>query len=369
MNRILLSLSFCMAIAIISFSQPPQKRSVRPQPIGKDSIKISLNEEYQLIEDSCASIVRYARYNFRERKFTGKFKDVSNADSALIVAEGTYNADGLKDGYFETRYLNGNLQAKGNFKSNKYFGKWELFYEDGKPKLSFEATDNNIKIVNAWNNEGKKIVDNGKGNYSVDLGSFIWSGKLTDGKPDGTWKATKANAGSGTTMVTEQFKNSEFKKGEGPTGEYTDSSRIILVNINALPFTNAEKMRMSTVACDGSGNQRKKVVDARANEHQGSFSQQVFRLVSPALSKSSFKPYNDELILEGEISAKGEVSKLKQASPFDVNVASEIIRALRGLPLLEPALLDGKPTPQQFVFTFKFEQGKYSFRYRFLPVQ
>lgn len=121
--------------------------------------------------------------------FLANLKDVSQLNPELVLTEGNYTSDGLKDGYFITHYLNGNLQAKGNFKSNAYDGKWEMYYDDGKPKLTFEANGKEIKINDAWDAKGVKIVTDGKGVYRINLGTIYWKGKLLNGKPDGTWRA------------------------------------------------------------------------------------------------------------------------------------------------------------------------------------
>ncbi len=145
------------------------RRTIRFNFIKKDSVNLSLNNEFDLIEDSCSEVIRYAHINMQQRKFFGPVKDVSRLTPGLVLTEGTYTPDGLKDGYFITHYLNGNLQAKGSFKNNKYDGKWEMYYDDGKPKLTFEATENDIKITDAWDNKGVKVVDNGKRNFRVYL--------------------------------------------------------------------------------------------------------------------------------------------------------------------------------------------------------
>ena len=165
------------------------KRTFRFNFINKDSIHLALSENFEMIEDSCSQITRYGHLNMMERKFTGKFKDVSRLNPTLILTEGNYSADGLKDGTFISRNLNGNVQSKGNFTKNKFDGRWEIYYDDGKPKLTFEANGKDIKIIDSWDAKGVKTIDNGNGNYQLDLEDIYWKGKLVNGKPDGTWKA------------------------------------------------------------------------------------------------------------------------------------------------------------------------------------
>jgi hypothetical protein len=93
MKQILPFFAFC---AFISISQAQtQRRQINFRAIGIDSINLPLTYEYYLIEDSCAQMIRYSRFNFSERKFFGKFKDVSKENPNLVVSEGTYSTDGF----------------------------------------------------------------------------------------------------------------------------------------------------------------------------------------------------------------------------------------------------------------------------------
>ncbi len=363
-NTLILTVT-SLVLSMGSIAQTSQRRNIRLQNIGRDSVKLTLNEEYYLIEDSCAQIIRYARYDFKQRLFTGKFTDVNQANPEQVIATGEYNDKGLKNGEFVSYYLNFNLQAKGSFTENKFTGKWELFYDDGKPRLSFEAGENGIKIIAAWDADGKKIVDNGKGTYKANLGSIYWTGKLTDGKPDGKWKAIKTNDRTNTELVTESFRNGVFQKGDGPTGDYSDASRILLVSEIELPFVNAEKLKISPVPCNGV--KRKLIVNAQYRNGFASFSEEIKRLVTPYLSKVDLRPYDTEVTFRGEVSATGDVSLTDYTFGLEDKVASGLQRELRTLPRLEPALADGKPIAQKFTITFKFSKGFYSFSYRFLP--
>ena len=366
MKNILSLIFLCTLISKFSAAQAPAKRSVRFQNLGKDSINLSFNEEYFLIEDSCAQIVRYGHMNLRQRMFFGPFKDVSKDNPAVIVAEGNYNQTGLKDGSFITHYLNGNLQSKGEYKENKVYGKWEFYYPDGRPKLFFDATTNDLKITDAWDEKGKKIVDKGNGNYTASVGNIIWSGKLNNGTPDGTWKAIKLNDRTNTVLAKEKFKDSKFIEGSGIGGDYTDQSRISFINEADMPLITAEKMRISSVPCNGV--KRKQIVNAQYKDGFQAFNERIKEVVSPYLGTVDLKPYDSELELNGEVSAKGEISRLMYTNTFDERIASGLVRVLNRLPYLEPALVDGKPVPQKIVFVFKFMSGLYRFSYRLVPL-
>ncbi|MES2277464.1 MAG: hypothetical protein V4592_15680 [Bacteroidota bacterium] len=356
---------FCL-LTITYANAQTTPRMVRFRTIGRDSINLALNEDYQMIEDSCATIIRYAHYNTGKRIFFGKFKDVSKQNPSLVLSEGTYTADGIKDGEFVSRYVNGNLQSKGVFKDGKYDGKWELNYENGKPRMTFEASNGLIKFVDVWNEKGSKTIDNGKGSYTVNLGSITWAGKLDNGRPDGTWKAYRTDDASQSTMIKESFKKGEFQKGANSISEYVDASRIVFFNTDMLPYVNAEKMMVSPTACGEA--KQKHIVNAQYREGASAFSQEIGRLVSPYLGTVNIAPYNDQLILDGVVSKSGSIANLRYTSIFSEEIARGLVNQLRRLPLLQPAMADGKPVEQKITITFTFRLGSYSFSWRLLPI-
>ena len=46
-----------------------------------------------------------------------------------------YNEHGLKEGYWEDYYVNGNLMYKGNYNNGKSVGYWEEYYVNGNGNL------------------------------------------------------------------------------------------------------------------------------------------------------------------------------------------------------------------------------------------
>ncbi|HTH81354.1 MAG TPA: hypothetical protein VL490_00375 [Mucilaginibacter sp.] len=346
-----------------------QSRNIRINYVARDSVNLALSDGFELIEDSCSQIIRYAKLNMRERKFMGIIKDVSRLDPSLIITEGNYT-DGKKDGYFTTHYLNGKLQAKGAFKNNRYDGKWEMYYDDGKPKLFFEANGNDIKIMEAWDTKGNKTIDNGKGNYRSDLGDIYWKGKLLNGSPDGTWEAVKTNDGNNNTLISEKYKNGAFQKGNGPLGAYSDAPRLELVNINMLPFTHAELVRISLVNCNGEGIKLRNAMHAQYRNGPESFNQSIKDLVGPYFGKIDLHKYLNEVKfdIDGEINETGNIIKLNSNSPY-AELTNGLVSLLRRLPPLIPATLNGKPVKEKITFSFTLDQGVYHFVHRMLPVE
>ncbi|RYU90147.1 hypothetical protein EWM62_11440 [Mucilaginibacter terrigena] len=355
--------AFCCYIA--SAQEVPVQRNIRLEFIKGDSTRLSFNEEFYIIEDSCAQIYRYAHIDVQNKVYTGQFKDVSRANANQIITQGAYTADGLKNGPFIINYLNGVLQAKGNFKDGAFDGRWDVYYDTGKPKITFEANGNDIKIINEWDAKGTQTVINGTGNYRADMGFMYWKGKLLNGKPEGKWKSKKASDDSDFT--SEVYKNGDFQKGNTSYDEYRDAPRLVLISPSIFPFTIAEKFQISAVACNGP--KQKAFVNAHYTAGAESFSQHIADLSSDYLKNIDINTFDSQLTLEGEISEIGVIGKLQNRNPFNANVARGLITSLRGLPNLQPATVDGKPVKQGFKITYTFHNGIYSFRYGFAPIQ
>ena len=162
-----LILSTCLLVFILPFTNAQivdnVSRQVKIRVIGYDSVAIPLNENFELIEDSCSQIIRYGHLNFDTYKFKGKITDVSQANPNLVLTQGIYSNEGSKEGEFVANFLNGKLQARGNFKNDVPDGKWEVFYDDGNPHITFESAGSDVKIIDVWDDKKNKVVDNGNG--------------------------------------------------------------------------------------------------------------------------------------------------------------------------------------------------------------
>jgi hypothetical protein len=342
------------------------KHTVQIKFIGQDSVNLPLNSDFELIEESCSQITRYGHYNQYQHFFYGPFKDVSVENPKLIITEGAYTLDGLKEGYFTMRYLNGNLQAKGSFKVNHFNGKWEVYYDNGKPKLVFEADSNHIKIIDAWDAKGVRTVDNGKGIYVADLGGVYWKGKLVNGRPDGTWRARLTDDATNTDRVVEQYKNGLFQHGKGFTGEYNDISKLELAPPELFPFIKVEDMHASAVPCGGI--KSKHLVNAQYDNGMQTFTEEIARVITPYLEKVDLKSYQNTFTIDGDIDETGRIVNLAANNALNISIAQGLINQLKRLPKLSPATADGKPIKQRFSITFEFSDGVYKYGYKFLPL-
>jgi len=366
MNKALIFL--LLATVIYSANAQKQNRKINIKTISRDTVSIPLNGEYYLIEDDCTEINRYTRFDFHSGKFYGKFRDVSKANPKLIVAEGEYSEDGLKTGLFTTHYLNGNLQATGLFKDNKYDGRWEMFYENGKPEITFAVVNGEVRVIDAWNAEGLKTTDNGVGDYTAKLGEIYWKGKLLNGKPDGKWRLYRTDDASNTADADESFKKGVFRDGTTANGNfrYTDASRIQLVDPNKLSLVHLEHMYVSPTPCGGKNAPH--IVNAQYKGGTDAFLKRIGDDIIPSLNDAD-KSGNNTVEIEGEISDKGQLEHLRNGGMFGDDIAKKIIGRLYHFPLFIPATADGKPVRQKIKIYFQFNNLIYQLRYEFLPIE
>jgi len=349
-------------------------RRVNFKLFNKDSLNLYMNDAYFLIEDSCASIIRYTHFNFDTKRFYGNFKDVNKTDPSIIINEGNYNNDGLKDGDFTLRYLNGNLRAKGKFRSNKFIGDWELYYENGSAKVKFNVDDGIITVTDAWDEHNVKTVSNGNGYFVVDNGNtdIVWHGKLANGRPDSTWNFSNLSDPHSKSFI-EYFKKGKFVKGKNPMITYDDASHITLVDENSLSINNAEKLAIAPFGCNtvqtgGTANFVSHSIE-NAKYFNGI---EVFTLkINETLwnvGKIRVDGANASLVVDGIIDEKGNIGNFVSNDKFDERVSHLIISDLENLPQLTPATYDKKPAKQKFRITFVFNNYSYKFTYQFLQV-
>lgn len=363
-----LLLFYSLSIFSIAASAQGVQRHVNFNPIDNDSLNMSLNSAYNLIEDSCAEIIRHTRFNFETRKFRGRFSDVSKQNPQVVLNEGNYSDDGLKDGLFIMRYPSGTIMARGTYKNDLFSGRWDMFYEDGKPELTFEATDDVCTIIDAWDSHGNKTLDKGNGSYKADLSFFYWKGKLVNGRPDGTWKMYGANNKNGEATSTEHFKKGEFEYGESVLGKYTGASRITLVSTVGFQFLNAEKMYMGA-PCGSPAITSHVVVDSHFKSGITSFKYHLQDALTNYIKGKNLSEIEGSFFIVGDVDLTGHIVNLVKGGGYIADIERGVINIIESLPQLIPATVDGKPIVQQFKISLEVSRSGYSGSFQFLPIR
>ncbi|GAA4101452.1 hypothetical protein [Mucilaginibacter panaciglaebae] len=355
---------FCSTLAKAQDTTPQHPvRSIHYQFIDKDSVKLALNEDFELIEDSCASIFRYARLDTAFGKFSGHIRDVNKADPNVVRTEGTYDKDGNKEGLFVSHFANGQLESKGSFVKNKFDGKWELYYDNGKPRMNFEAHGHDVQLTDYWDPTGKKIVDNGSGKYRFNVDQIYWEGHLMDGRPVGSWYAYRSGKDE-PPIMTEMYKLGEFQVGRSPSGkEYKDSARMELVSLDLLPFTRAEALRTSAIPC---GVIASNIVHPQYKDGMDIYNNLLSEEVAQALKTTDLKPFkNNSFSVNGIVDDKGKLANLEAVDSFDPAITRSLITALKRMPALEPVMVNGRRVKVKVQVNFIFNGGFCRFNYAF----
>jgi antitoxin component YwqK of YwqJK toxin-antitoxin module len=367
MRKLLLCCFLLLFIAKL-FAQETINRRINFNPIDRDSLNLSLNDQFMLIEDSCAAVTRHIRFDFDSRKFHGRFTDVRKDNPAVILTEGYYNADGKKEGTFTIRYTSGNIKAKGDFKNDDFDGKWEMYYDSGKPMITFEANNGVYTITDAWDDKGSKTVDRGNGNYAVEIAQqYTWEGKLVNGKPDGAWKMYRSADKYKNTLGSEHFKKGEFTRGENQFGPYSNASRISLVNKDLFPFTNAEKLLIG-LPCN-MASIKHNLLNAHYKNGMNSFNNRLRDALTSFFNYKDLSASYGEFNIVGEINTEGDIVNLKREGGSSLEaIAGGIINIISGLPRLIPVIVDDKPVTEGFKLQLNLSRGSYSYNFQFLPV-
>jgi len=366
-----LLLSTLLFLLIMHAASAQVQRSVRYWVDSQDSVTMAFNNDYYLIEDTCATIIRYAHFNRTTHKFFGHFKDVNKQNPSQLLAEGNYTADGLKEGEFIAYNTNGTLRSKGGYKNNKYDGKWQVNDSSGKPLISFIADTDKVQIIEAWNDKGVKTIDNGNGNYEGHSAAITWGGKLVNGLPDGLWTAKAANDENNTFTIFEHFKKGKFIKGKNRFKEYDGFSVITLIDPKLTTYAYAELLLISPTSCGETGFKSavRKIKSAGYESGAENFGESVKDLINPYFSKIEIQPYWDnDVIFICTIGETGRIIDVKCTSMFDDGVVRNLTVLLRRLPTFKPATIDDKPVTQDFRIVFNFHQGLYHFSYGLMPV-
>jgi hypothetical protein len=352
---------FCCARA---YAQDTQASAIHYQFISKDSVKLSLNEDFELIGDSCATIYRYARLDTALGKFTGHVKDVSRADPNLVITDGTYDQQGNKQGLFVSNFLNGKIESKGSFVNDKFDGKWELYYDNGKPRMNFEVHGNDMQLNDYWDISGAKIVNNGRGKYKFEVGQIYWEGNLLNGRPAGTWFAYKNDGKDGSAIMVEIYKLGVFQVGKSPSGkEYKDTTRMELLSQDLLPFTRAEKLTPSSIPC---GVKASNIVHPQYVDGIDVYNSQLSDEVKQALRATDLKRIgNKKFSVTGQVDGKGYLTNLQAIDAFDKVLADKLILALKRLPPLLPVVVNGRIVKVDMNISFIFSDGFCNFNYAF----
>ena len=114
-----------------------------------------------------------------------------------LIAKGLINNAGVKNGFWEDYYLNGNIKSKGEYKSGNKYGKWEYFFISGQ-KEQEGYFDKAGRYTSKWTwyyengnilrtEEFLKGLEDGMlVEYDIES-NVITEGELLEGEKEGEW--------------------------------------------------------------------------------------------------------------------------------------------------------------------------------------
>jgi hypothetical protein len=343
----------------------------KPEPITHyqlkffkyDSVHVYYNERYYVIQDTCADIVRQVHISSTTKRFFGPFTDFSKANQEQIVAVGSYDKRGLKQGAFKTWYLDGKLQSRGSFKDGNFDEVWDFYYPNGKPKVTFEPFGAEMKIINAWNENGRKTVENGEGHYDWVMGGITWKGKINGGRPNGKWIAATSYFRQNEALATELFKDGVFQQGSNKAGAYSDSSNIHFFPGDLLPLYRSDDLIASVSDCYALN-----IVAASYPQGGQQFISQIGERLTPVLDQLNLGTLNEPIVLQMKILTDGRLL-FDPADGTDPKIISACTVALNALPAFTPASVNRKLVEQQMLIIIRRNSSVYTFNYALLPVR
>mgnify|MGYP001344887571 CR=1 FL=1 len=339
------------------FAQLPNKKDSYDPPknlletvsfLNKDSLVFYYNYRYEIVKAECAEIFRFTKLDSTTAKFTGKFIDFYY--DSTIIAEGNY-INGVKDGLFKIFYLNGKTKESGFYKNGIRTGIWEYWYENESIKQKINFSDETPKVIDFWDEKGKKRVNNGEGYYSQPIsGSSTLEGKIVKGNQDGKWKLFVSESAS----YIEVYKDGKFVEGKHMfllgTEDYTDKTHCDFLDKEFID--NSEKFIVGKCLFHNNYGLSKIIPPEFEGGEVGFRSYVARKLQYP--EEAARLGVQGRVYLKFIIEPDGKVTNiivLKSDSPL---LNNEAIRVIKSSPKWKPGTQNGKPIRTSYTFPVTF---------------
>jgi antitoxin component YwqK of YwqJK toxin-antitoxin module len=186
-----------IVLAYIFFGSIVLAQEIRyKEKANENYTRFFYDDNYYLVDKDCEfkAIERVAQYDTVNWEFNGEFKDFNSQGKLLL--HGFYR-DGIRNGKFTAYHPNGQIRWESEYVENKEKGLWKYYYPDGKPMLTLAFDNDDFQFVDFWDTFGIQKITNGEGEYEMtfpikgftDHGftSYLKKGKISKGKPEGSW--------------------------------------------------------------------------------------------------------------------------------------------------------------------------------------
>lgn len=313
--------------------------------LGSDTLVFYYNNNWQLVRPICATIFRVSRVDAVLATFTGEFIDYYSSDSTKVT-EGNYSK-GKKEGKFNIYFPNGQLDQTGSYFNNTKRGVWDYYYENGTKRQVLEFRDNEVYIKEFWDEDGKKLIESGNGEWFGYSSSQKFSktyGEIINGRQNGTWKKTIVSRNFTTNI--EKYNNGKFVSGKmfsllGGDETYKDTS-YCSVEINPL-FLNAEQFLMNRCFKEEKNIWEFAEYPGGMKRFYSEISEKIV-LSSPVIKQGIIK-------VQTTIDIEGKMTNFKPIS--DTGYEFDLIQVLQNMGNWIPTKINGKPTIQPKIINFE----------------
>ncbi len=208
------------------------------------------DSQYYLVDKDCEffAIKRLSNYSVELKAYDGAFTDSDTEGNILLT--GTYK-EGKKDGTFKAFYPTGFLKWQAEFKAGRPVKTWYFYHPDGSAMSIIEIINGRPHITNTWNIRGKSVIKNGSGRFELrdpqfgfnekGYSAIVYSGKVENGLPDGSWRISYEYArGESEIAAIEKFINGNFTDGTMLLDHYTTYTTSKVMFAPSEPYLNAE---------------------------------------------------------------------------------------------------------------------------------
>ncbi|HJW18431.1 MAG TPA: hypothetical protein VJ499_14975 [Flavisolibacter sp.] len=325
-------------------AQPTSVYEVMRQ-LDADRLVFYYNDNWQLVKPVCGTIFRVSKLDTVLLTFTGKFVDYYSKDST-IATEGNYT-NGKKEGLFSIYFPNGQLAQSGKYNNDRKTGIWEYFYENGTPRQVLDFQENEILVKEFWNEEGKKLVESGNGEwfgYATSEKFLKTSGELLNGRKNGTWKNTISFRNMTTNI--EKYKEGKLISGKmisaaAGTESYKDT---MYCTIERTPkFVAAEQFQMNRCYKNQKNNWEFATYPGGMNRFYSQIREKII-LSGSVLVRGVIK-------VQMTIDKEGKMTNFQPVS--NLGYEFDLIRALQTMDNWTPTKINGKPTIQPKLISFE----------------
>jgi antitoxin component YwqK of YwqJK toxin-antitoxin module len=335
---------YSQTFTITSADEAPTSLNEVVKQLQNDTLLFYYNDRWQLVKPACSTVFRVTRVDTISQTFTGKFTD--HYTDSTIAAEGFY-LSGKKEGNFSVYFDNGQLEQTGMYADNHKEGIWKYYYKNGSPKQILNFQNEEISILEFWDEEGKKMVDAGTGywfGYETAERFRKIEGEVLNGKKNGTWQITIPSQKITTNI--EKYKNGKFLHGKHISvvnGQESYSKNITFCNVETTPaLLTAETFAIGSCMQEPTSTWK---VATYPGGRDGFFRDLGRRFV---VIESVVK---GTIIIEFVIDEKGKMKNFVTHS--FTGLEQKLITALQQIKDWVPAEKNGQPVPEKKTINFE----------------